>query len=85
MTQFRGKLFFVDGRREPTSTAVDHQLPAPDAQVMTRRLDDGRAFQIVKIFYEPLELAAAFERAGLVVEARETAAYFIYGSGRRTG
>jgi len=79
-----GKLFFVDGRREPTSTAVDHQLPMPDAQIMTRRLDDGREFQIVKIFYEPSELATAFERAGLVVEVRETAAYFIYGAGTRT-
>ena len=78
-----GKLFFVDGRREPTSTAADHQLPDEHTLVMTRRLNDGREFQIVKIFYEPAALAARFARAGLAVTVRETPTYFIYGTGER--
>src|SRR5437763_5154525 len=78
-----GKLFFVDGRREPTSTAADHQLPDEHTPVMTRRLNDGREFQIVKIFYEPAALAARFARAGLAVTVRETPTYFIYGTGER--
>ena len=81
----QGKLFFVDGRREPTSTAVDHQLPEVGSQVMTRRLNDGREFQIVKIFYEPAALAARCAAAGLQVEVRETPTYFMYGMGRRCG
>src|SRR5580658_2677595 len=52
-----GRVFFVDSRREPTSTAVDHRLPEPEATVMTRRLNDGREFQIYKIFYDPDNLA----------------------------
>lgn len=80
-----GSVFFVDGRREPTSTAVDHQLPAADSQVMTRLLNDGRAFQIVKNFYEPAALTAAFAAAGLDVTVRETPTYFIYGFGTRRG
>jgi SAM-dependent methyltransferase len=78
-----GKLFFVDGRREPTSTAADHRLPDAHTPVMTRRLNDGREFQIVKVFYEPAALAARFRRAGLDVTVRETPTYFIYGTGER--
>ena len=78
-----GKLFFVDGRREPTSTAADHRLPDPGSQVMTRRLNDGREFQIVKIFYEPAALEARCAAVGLDVVVRETETYFMYGLGRR--
>ena len=78
-----GKIFFVDGRREPTGTAVDHQLPEADTQLMTRKLNDGREFEIVKNFYEPNTLAARFVAAGLDVTVRETQSYFIYGYGAR--
>lgn len=80
-----GSIFFVDGRREPTSTAVDHQLPAADSQVMTRHLNDGRAYQIVKNFYEPATLTTACAAVGLDVTVRETPTYFIYGQGTRRG
>lgn len=76
-----GTLFFVDGRREPTSTAADHVLPDQGAQVMTRKLNDGRAYQIVKNFYDPDALAARCARAGLDIAVRETPTYFIYGAG----
>lgn len=78
-----GKVFFVDGRREPTSTAINHQLPTQGSQVMTRLLNDGRAFEIVKNFYDPADLAARCSRAGLDVTVRETALYFLYGYGVR--
>ena len=78
-----GKVFFVDGRREPTSTAANHQLPDRGEQVMTRKLNDGRAFQIVKNFFDPAALAARCAAVGLDVEVRETATYFMYGVGER--
>lgn len=78
-----GKVFFVDGRREPTSTAANHQLPEQDSQVMVRKLNDGRAFEIVKNFYDPADLAARCSKAGLAVDVRETATYFLYGCGTR--
>ena len=78
-----GKVFFVDGRREPTSTASNHKLPEQGSQVMVRKLNDGRAFEIVKNFYDPVDLAARCARAGLAVDVRETATYFLYGSGTR--
>lgn len=78
-----GKVFFVDGRREPTSTAENHQLPAAESQTMVRKLNDGRAFEIVKNFYDPTDLAARCARAGLNVDVRESATFFLYGSGTR--
>ena len=76
-----GSIFFVDGRREPTITAVDQQLPERESQVMTRRLNDGREFHIVKNFYEPVCLAECFAAAGLQVKVCETPTYFLYGYG----
>lgn len=78
-----GKVFFVDGRREPTTTAADHVLPEQGSQVMARKLNDGRTYQIVKNFYDPDELAAQCKAAGLAVDVRETATFFIYGAGTR--
>ncbi len=78
-----GQLFFVDGRREPSSTAPDHRLPASDSQIMTRKLNDGQAFAIVKNFYEPAYLVAHCAQAGLEITVQETATYFIYGYGKR--
>ncbi len=77
-----GSIFFLDGRREPTSTAGDHVLP-DHGEVVTRRLDDGREFRIVKNFWEADELASRCLDAGLDVEMLETAAYFQYGIGTR--
>jgi SAM-dependent methyltransferase len=78
-----GKIFFVDGLREPTSTANNHQLPDEGQQVMTRKLNDGRAFQIVKNYYDPTALAARFADVGLNVTVHETTTYFLYGYGTR--
>ena len=78
-----GKAFFVDGRREQTSTAINHQLPAAESQVMTRVLNDGRTFEIVKNFYDPVELAERCRNAGLDVTICETKTYFLYGYGRQ--
>jgi demethylmenaquinone methyltransferase/2-methoxy-6-polyprenyl-1,4-benzoquinol methylase len=78
-----GTIFFLDARREPASTARDHELPAVGDEVMTRRLDDGREFSIVKNFWSAADLTVACRRAGLDVDVRETEDYFQFGVGRR--
>jgi SAM-dependent methyltransferase len=78
-----GAVLFVDGQRESSSTAPDHSLPADGVQTMTRRLNDGREFQIVKNFYDPAWLAERCAEAGLDVDVRLTPTYFIYGLGHR--
>lgn len=78
-----GKLFFLDNQREVTTTSVDQQLPATDSQLMTRKLNDGRTFQIVKNYFEPAHLTAQCQAAGLDVTVKTTTTYFLYGVGQK--
>ncbi len=78
-----GTVFFVDSRREQRSTAVDHELPSRDEEVMTRRLDDGREFTIVKNFWPASVLEETCRRAGLDVRVFETADFFQFAIGTR--
>ena len=57
-----GTFAFIDSLPDPQSSAADHPAPADDASV--RRLDDGREFTIVKVYYEPAELEAALRSSG---------------------
>ncbi|MDX2110245.1 MAG: class I SAM-dependent methyltransferase [Verrucomicrobiota bacterium] len=77
-----GRVFFVDSRREPTSTALDHRLPESETPVLTRRLNDGREFQIFKLFYEPSQLTERLRNLGWHFEIHETDHYFIHGTGQ---
>lgn len=74
-----GPVGFIDSLRSESSTAADHVLPEGD--VMTRRLNDGREFEIVKTFLTPGEVAADAARAGLTVAVMATPTYFLYGTG----
>ncbi|HEX5149434.1 MAG TPA: class I SAM-dependent methyltransferase [Candidatus Limnocylindrales bacterium] len=57
-----GAFAFIDSRLDPQSSAADH--PAPSDDVSLRRLDDGREFTVVKVYYDPAELEAALADAG---------------------
>src|SRR5947208_12175758 len=74
-----GAAYLIDSAFDPTSTAKDHVLPGRDAGVVTRKLNDGREFRIVKVFYRPDELATKLSRFGWRAEVRQTEHYFIYG------
>jgi demethylmenaquinone methyltransferase/2-methoxy-6-polyprenyl-1,4-benzoquinol methylase len=76
-----GIVALVDSLREASSTARDHVLPT--GEVMQRRLDDGRTFQVVKNFYEPAELESAARAAGLELAVDVTGRYFLFAAGRR--
>jgi SAM-dependent methyltransferase len=76
-----GRVFFVDSRYDRTSTALNHHLPEPEATVVRRRLNDGREFRIVKVFYEPAELTDRLDGLGWQFEIRQTEHYFLYGRG----
>jgi demethylmenaquinone methyltransferase/2-methoxy-6-polyprenyl-1,4-benzoquinol methylase len=77
-----GCFAFIDSRRDPESSAVDHSPPEDDVQV--RRLDDGSTYRVRKIYYEPPELAAALGRAGFdQIEVTTTDRFFLIGCARR--
>jgi demethylmenaquinone methyltransferase/2-methoxy-6-polyprenyl-1,4-benzoquinol methylase len=74
-----GAAYLIDSAFDPTSTAKDHVLPGREAGVVTRKLNDGREFRIVKVFHEPSALAARLATLGFRAELRQTERYFIYG------
>jgi len=78
-----GRVLFIDSARTERSTAADHQLPGEQEQTMTRRLDDGREFQIVKRFYDPARLTSDLARLGWNAEIGTTGEFFIYGTATR--
>jgi demethylmenaquinone methyltransferase/2-methoxy-6-polyprenyl-1,4-benzoquinol methylase len=77
-----GRVFFVDSRYEPTSTALDHRLEGPQATTATRKLKDGRTFNIVKVFYDPPQLQCQLAHLGWDFTVQSTAHYFIFGTGQ---
>ena len=79
-----GRVLFIDSARTDRSTAADHQLPADDQATMTRRLDDGREFQIVKRFYDPRALESELASLGFDVRVTTTGEFFLYGTGVKT-
>jgi SAM-dependent methyltransferase len=74
-----GRLAFIDSLPDPASGAADHPEPADDLAV--RRLEDGREFTIVKVYYSPDELRAAAEAAGFrEAEVSTTGRFFLLGT-----
>ena len=74
-----GAVYLIDSAFDPTSTAKDHVLPGREAGIVTRKLNDGREFRIVKVFYEPAALAAKLDALGWNAGVAQTPHYFIYG------
>jgi len=77
-----GFAYVVDSAHDPTSTAANHPTPDRHAGIVTRKLDDGREFRIVKVFWEPMMLADRLRRLGFEADIGATARYFVYGSAR---
>ena len=73
-----GKVFFIDSVEHPgTSTRVMHR---PGKEWMVRRdLNDGREFDIVKIFYGTDSLAESLKDLGWNAHVKRTSQFFIYG------
>jgi hypothetical protein len=53
--------------------------------VEQRRLNDGRTFQIVKVYYDPENFTRRLEELGWDVQICATPSYFLYGAGAQVG
>jgi SAM-dependent methyltransferase len=74
-----GRVLFFDSSRNELSTAADHQL-ADDGDTQTRRLNDGREFEIIKRYYDPRLLERQLARLGWKCPVRTTPGeFFMYG------
>ena len=76
-------MFFIDSLYTPDATAKDNVLKDSEAHSVTRRLDDGQTFEIVKVFYEPERLEAQLGALGWHAEVGQTGTFFLYGSAQR--
>ncbi len=70
-----GTFLFIDSRRDPQSSAGEDDREDADG-FQQRRLNDGRAFRVVKVFYERPELEDALRDAGFGTAIVETTSRF---------
>jgi 2-polyprenyl-3-methyl-5-hydroxy-6-metoxy-1,4-benzoquinol methylase len=75
----KGRVFFIDNLLEQASTARDH-APLDQSGLVERRLNDGREYTIVKIFYEPASLERQLSLLGWSGWIRSSGQFFLYGS-----
>jgi 2-polyprenyl-3-methyl-5-hydroxy-6-metoxy-1,4-benzoquinol methylase len=78
-----GKVFIIDSRFEPTSTANNHTLKDDGNVYISRKLNDGQEYQIVKVFYQPEQLHNKLTQAGFKADVKVTDNYFIYATGTK--
>jgi SAM-dependent methyltransferase len=74
-----GRVFFIDSQYDSTSTAADHQLKEKESTCATRQLNDGRRFEIVKVFYDLPDLSRLLSNMGWNCTLAATPNYFFYG------
>ncbi|HEY4138856.1 MAG TPA: methyltransferase domain-containing protein [Casimicrobiaceae bacterium] len=74
--------YVIDSALDPTSSARDHAPPDADAGIVTRKLNDGRQFRIVKLFHDPASLDRRLAALGFEATIARTPRYFIHGSAR---
>ena len=73
-----GTVFFLDSLLTQDSTATDH-ASIDRSGCAKRKLNDGREFEIVKVFYEPTELMRRLVKHGWTGYVQGTEQFFLYG------
>jgi demethylmenaquinone methyltransferase/2-methoxy-6-polyprenyl-1,4-benzoquinol methylase len=80
-----GRVFFLDSLASDSSTARDQAWSPEPTILQSRRLNDGREFEIVKIYYRPEALSAQLRALGWHVTVSTTSHYFLHGTARYKG
>ena len=78
-----GRVFLVDNHQDPDpgEDVRDPYVRRYETDRHVRHLDDGREYHVVKVMYEPDELASRLADLGWIAELRATP-WFLYGSAR---
>jgi 2-polyprenyl-3-methyl-5-hydroxy-6-metoxy-1,4-benzoquinol methylase len=73
-----GRVFFIDGLLNQASTGQNH-APLNQQGHTERKLNDGRTYNIVKVFYKQQQLQESLQRLGWQGQAAATKDFFLYG------
>jgi demethylmenaquinone methyltransferase/2-methoxy-6-polyprenyl-1,4-benzoquinol methylase len=76
-----GRAFFVDSRGAETPHEQERRDRTSGEHTTLRRLNDGRTFRIVKIFYDPEALERQLADLGWRFSVRTTENHLLYGLG----
>jgi len=76
----RGKIFFVDQQRSAMKYEVMDQH---GGEIVSRTLEDGKNFNVVKHFYEPEEVTRSFRKNGIETRISNTPNHFYYALGEK--
>ena len=76
-----GRVFFVDSLRTETRAEKERRGRDPRDHTTLRKLNDGREFRIVKIFYDPVDLEARLAALRWRCSVQRTENYLLYGFG----
>ena len=75
-----GRLFFIDSQKPEQSAAHQQDAKMRD-DLQTRKVSDGREYEIVKIYYDPTQLTSTLLDHGFDIEVRATPTFFVYADG----
>lgn len=75
-----GRLFLVDSKKAEEVVLREQGNERRD-NIQKRALNDGRQFEIVKIYYDPAQLTGALRAYGFDITVLATPNYFIYADG----
>lgn len=78
-----GRWFFIDSTPDEFSRAVDHSVD-PEKDIVTRKLNDGTEYNIIKRFYEVSTLQKRMNDLGWDCQISKTPRFFVYGTGTQT-
>lgn len=74
-----GRAVFIDNQWIESATSLGGRLGDRDSTSVERQLNDGRWYRIVKVFYDPDDLARRLGDLGWRAHVTGTSQYFIYG------
>jgi hypothetical protein len=77
------RVFAIDSLPDDESRAVDHPVKQPDDLYEIRKLNDGRVYRVVKVYYRPAKLEAALNTHGFAARVKTTGRFFWCATGER--
>lgn len=75
-----GRVFLIDSLYTAGTTAKDQQLKTEQDTILTRHLNNGESYEIVKVFYTPDSLSEKLRPLNWASNFTQTNTFILYGS-----